>query len=115
MSIEKRAKAIGKNIEGQAQEFLGEVTGNDQDVAIGQAKQAEAEIRHQDAKFIDDEASEATDIGNRLKATAKNIEGKVQEFVGDVTGDPQTKAEGQAKQAEANLRHTVEDIKDTLR
>ena len=30
---------------------------------------------------------------NRAKATAKNIEGKVQEAVGDLTGDPKTQAE----------------------
>ena len=51
-------------------------------------------------------------LKNKLKATAKNVEGKVQEAVGDLTGDPQTKAEGKAKQAEAQLRHTVEDVKD---
>ncbi|KOP23798.1 hypothetical protein AMR41_25045 [Hapalosiphon sp. MRB220] len=54
-------------------------------------------------------------IENRVEATAKNIEGKVQEFVGEVTGNPQDKAEGQAKQAEANLRHTVENIKDDVK
>jgi uncharacterized protein YjbJ (UPF0337 family) len=47
-------------------------------------------------------------LEDRVKATAKNVEGKVQEGVGNVTGDPQTKAEGQAKQAEAEGRHTVE-------
>ncbi|MCP6762006.1 MAG: CsbD family protein [Fischerella sp. CENA71] len=54
-------------------------------------------------------------IENRVEATAKNIEGKVQELVGEVTGNPQDKAEGQAKQAEANLRHTVENIKDDVK
>ncbi|RAM53150.1 CsbD family protein [Mastigocladus laminosus UU774] len=54
-------------------------------------------------------------IENRIEATAKNIEGKVQEIVGEVTGNPQDKAEGQAKQAEANLRHTVENIKDDVK
>ena len=49
---------------------------------------------------------------NRAKATAKNIEGKVQEAVGDFTGDPKTQAEGKAKQAEAKVRHAVEDVKD---
>ncbi|MTJ49436.1 CsbD family protein [Dolichospermum sp. UHCC 0259] len=49
---------------------------------------------------------------NRAKATAKNIEGKVQEVVGDVTGDPKTQAEGKEKQAEAKVRHSVEDVKD---
>lgn len=51
-------------------------------------------------------------IEDRAKATAKNIEGKIQEAVGDLTGDREAKAEGQAKQAEAQGRHTVEDVKD---
>ncbi|SKB11270.1 conserved hypothetical protein [Planktothrix sp. PCC 11201] len=54
-------------------------------------------------------------LENRVKATAKNIEGKIQEAVGDVTGDPQTQAEGKAKQAEAKVRHTVEDVKDATK
>ncbi|MDB9349418.1 CsbD family protein [Nodularia spumigena] len=51
-------------------------------------------------------------IEDRAKATAKNIEGKAQEALGNVTGDPEDKAEGKAKQAESELRHGVEDIKD---
>ena len=54
-------------------------------------------------------------VKNRAKATAKNIEGKVQEAVGDVTGDPKTQAEGKEKQAEAKIRHAVEDVKDQAR
>jgi len=54
-------------------------------------------------------------LENRIKATAKNIEGKVQEAVGEVTGDPQTQAEGKAKQAEAKIIHTVEDVKDATK
>ena len=54
-------------------------------------------------------------LEDRAKATAKNIEGKVQEAVGNVTGDPQAQAEGQAKQAEASGRHTVEDVKDNVK
>jgi uncharacterized protein YjbJ (UPF0337 family) len=49
---------------------------------------------------------------DKAKATAKNIEGKVQEAVGDLTGDPETQAEGKAKQVEAAVRHTVENVKD---
>jgi uncharacterized protein YjbJ (UPF0337 family) len=49
---------------------------------------------------------------DKAKATAKNIEGKVQEAVGDLTGDPKTQAEGKEKQAEAKIRHAVEDVKD---
>jgi uncharacterized protein YjbJ (UPF0337 family) len=54
-------------------------------------------------------------LKDRAKATAKNIEGKVQEAVGNVTGDPQDQAEGKAKQAEAKVRHTVEDVKDEVK
>lgn len=52
---------------------------------------------------------------NRVEATAKNIEGKLQEAVGEVTGDPKAKAEGRAKQAEAQVRHSVENMKDDIK
>ncbi|BAY30631.1 MULTISPECIES: CsbD family protein [unclassified Tolypothrix] len=54
-------------------------------------------------------------IENRVEATAKNIEGKVQEVIGEVTGNPADKAEGKAKQAEAQVTHTTENIKDELK
>ncbi|KAB8333249.1 CsbD family protein [Brasilonema bromeliae] len=54
-------------------------------------------------------------LEDRAKATAKNIEGKVQEAVGNVTGDPEDKAEGQAKQAESQVRHGVENVKDDVK
>lgn len=54
-------------------------------------------------------------IENRVEAVAKNIEGKIQEAVGEVTGNPNDKAEGQAKQAEAQVRHTAENIKDEVK
>ncbi|MEK0184759.1 CsbD family protein, partial [Microcoleus anatoxicus] len=48
-------------------------------------------------------------IEDRAKATAKNIEGAAQEALGNVTGDPKDKAEGKAKQKQAEASHTVED------
>lgn len=32
-----------------------------------------------------------------------------------MTGDPKPQSEGQAKQADAKVRHTVEDVKDEVR
>ena len=52
---------------------------------------------------------------NRVKATAKNIEGKVQETMGDLTGDTKNQVEGREKQAEAKIRHAVEDVKDQVK
>ncbi|HEY9620947.1 MAG TPA: CsbD family protein [Crinalium sp.] len=54
-------------------------------------------------------------LEDRAKATAKNVEGKLQEAAGEVTGDPKDKAEGRAKQAEAQTRHAVEDVKDDVK
>jgi uncharacterized protein YjbJ (UPF0337 family) len=54
-------------------------------------------------------------IEDRAKAVAKNIEGKAQEILGEITGNPNDKAEGQAKQAESQVRHTVENIKDEVK
>jgi uncharacterized protein YjbJ (UPF0337 family) len=54
-------------------------------------------------------------LEDKAKAVAKNIEGKAQEALGNVTGDPEDKAEGKAKQAEAELRHGVEDVKDGIK
>lgn len=54
-------------------------------------------------------------IEKRVEATAKNIEGKVQEVIGEITGNPADKLEGQDKQAEAQVIHTTENIKDEVK
>lgn len=52
---------------------------------------------------------------DRAKATGQNLEGKAQEAWGDVTGDPQHKAEGKAKQAGAEAQNAKEDVKDNIK
>lgn len=52
---------------------------------------------------------------DRARATAKNLEGKAQEMLGEVTGDPKDKAEGKAKQVEAEAQQAKEDVKDNLK
>ncbi|MBD1936944.1 CsbD family protein [Microcoleus sp. FACHB-68] len=54
-------------------------------------------------------------IEDRAAATAKNIEGKIQEAVSEVTGDPKDKIEGQVKQEEAANMHAKEDVKDGVK
>lgn len=54
-------------------------------------------------------------LDDKAKAAGKNIEGKAQEAWGNVTGDPKDKAEGQAKQAEAEVRQGTEDVKDNVK
>lgn len=60
MSTEDRAKATAKNIEGKAQEAIGNVTGDPEDRAEGKAKQTEAEARHA-VEDVKDKAKQAID------------------------------------------------------
>lgn len=62
MSIEDRAKATGKNIEGMAQEALGNITGDPKDQAEGKMKQNEAKVRH----AAEDVKDEVKDKVNRI-------------------------------------------------
>lgn len=48
----------------------------------------------------------------RVKADAKEFEGKTQESIGNVTGNQGDRLAGKAKQAEAKVRGAVEDVKD---
>jgi len=54
-------------------------------------------------------------LEERAKAAGENIEGKAQEAWGNVVGDPEQQAKGQAKQGTAELRNTKEDIKDKVK
>lgn len=54
-------------------------------------------------------------IENRAEAISKNIEGKLQEAISEVTGNTNDKVEGQAKQDEAATIHAVEDAKDAVK
>lgn len=46
MSLEQRAAAVAKNIEGKIQEAASEITGNPQDKIEGQVKQKQAAAMH---------------------------------------------------------------------
>ena len=44
----------------------------------------------------------AMGFGKDMKATAKNIEGKAQETIGNITGDKKDQLAGKAKQVQAS-------------
>lgn len=46
MSLDERAKATAKNLEGKAQEAVGKMTGDTSDQMEGKAKQVEGSARH---------------------------------------------------------------------
>jgi uncharacterized protein YjbJ (UPF0337 family) len=51
---------------------------------------------------------------NRAEAMTKNIEGKVQEAIGNITGDPKEQMMGKAKQVESQARNAAEDLKGNM-
>jgi uncharacterized protein YjbJ (UPF0337 family) len=51
-------------------------------------------------------------IENRIEASVKNLEGKLEEALGALTGNQRLKVEGQTKQAQAAAQHTKENLKD---
>jgi uncharacterized protein YjbJ (UPF0337 family) len=53
-------------------------------------------------------------LKERVEATAKNIEGHLQEALGNLTGDVNAQVEGREKQLDSNIRHTIESVKDAI-
>lgn len=49
---------------------------------------------------------------DHVKGAAKDVAGKIQREVGEMTGDKSQQAKGLAKQAEGKLQKKVGDIKD---
>ncbi len=49
-------------------------------------------------------------IQDKVKAAAKNVEGKIQETIGNVTGDTSDQLEGKAKQVEGTARDKAADV-----
>jgi uncharacterized protein YjbJ (UPF0337 family) len=104
-----QAKAKAKQMEGMAQETLGNATGDPKDQVMGNAKQVEGQIRGAAADVKDQMQLQGTP-----KAVTKNIEGKAQSAVGKATDDLGDQVMGTAKQLESQARNAVEDIKDRV-
>ncbi|MCY7407809.1 MAG: CsbD family protein [Alkalinema sp. CAN_BIN05] len=120
MSIQDKAKAAAKNVEGKIQETIGNVTGDSKDQLEGKAKQVEATARDKAADVgerIDNATDDATNDGSadKAKAAAKNVEGKVQDTFGRLTDSPEDQLAGKAKQAEASVQNTAGDVKNKVK
>ena len=50
-------------------------------------------------------------MSNKIKATAKDAEGKLESAYGDLTGDTGHKIKGEAKQMQAKAMHASENLK----
>jgi len=106
----ERVKAVAKDLEGKTQEAIGNVTGDAKNQIAGKAKQAEANLRN-----ATEDVKDSVKLPERIKANAKNLEGKTQEAFGNVTGDRRDQISGKAKQVEAKTRNLLEDAKDKVK
>jgi uncharacterized protein YjbJ (UPF0337 family) len=52
--------------------------------------------------------------GDQVKGTAKNVAGKVQQKVGELTGNKTQQAKGVAKQVEGNVQKGVGNVEQAL-
>jgi uncharacterized protein YjbJ (UPF0337 family) len=52
---------------------------------------------------------------DQIKGKAKDIGGKIQEKVGEVTGNRQQQSEGNLNQAEGKVQKKVGDLKDMVK
>jgi len=53
-------------------------------------------------------------LEDKIKATAKDAEGRLEAAAGAITGDGQLQAEGEAKQVQADLMNAAGSVKDKL-
>lgn len=52
---------------------------------------------------------------DKINNKAEELKGKVKEFVGEATDDPELEAEGHVDQAKGNLKQAGEKIKDVFK
>jgi uncharacterized protein YjbJ (UPF0337 family) len=53
-------------------------------------------------------------LEDKIKATAKDAEGRLQAAVGEISGDDQMTAKGEAKQVQAQLMDAAGTLKDKV-
>ncbi|WP_094555656.1 CsbD family protein [Synechococcus sp. 1G10] len=53
-------------------------------------------------------------LDDKIRATAKDTEGKLQAAAGELTGDDRLKTEGEAKQLQAKVMGAAGDLKDQV-
>lgn len=62
-----------------------------------------------------DDAATSTGIERRVKATGREIEGRVQRGFGEVTDSPANQVEGRAKQFSGEAQNRAEDLGDRVK
>jgi len=53
-------------------------------------------------------------LEDKIKAGAKNVEGRLQSAAGEISGNKQMQAEGEAKQVQSHLMDAAGNLKDKV-
>jgi uncharacterized protein YjbJ (UPF0337 family) len=74
---------VAKGLEGQAQEAIGNMTGNHKDQIMGKAKQVEAQALNagEDLRDNIDFQSRSNDMKNSVENQAKDLKNSIKDFV----------------------------------
>lgn len=54
-------------------------------------------------------------LGDKIKHTAEEVEGKVKETTGKATDDERLETEGKVDQGKANIKQAGDDVKDAFK
>ncbi|MBD2055520.1 CsbD family protein [Oculatella sp. FACHB-28] len=65
--------------------------------------------------LADNDAATSTGIEHRVKATGRELEGRVQRGFGQVTDSPDNRVEGRAKQLSGRAQNQAEDLGDQVK
>ncbi|NJL41076.1 MAG: CsbD family protein [Leptolyngbyaceae cyanobacterium RM2_2_4] len=63
----------------------------------------------------ENDAATSTDIERRVKATGREIEGRIQRGLGEATNSPANQVEGSAKQFSGEAQNRAEDLGDRVK
>lgn len=91
----ERAKGLGDQIAGQARQAMGNLTGNEEQVAQGRAQEAQGETRQEVAKGV-----------GQAKGTFEEAKGNVKQGVGGLTNNDSMQAEGKWDETKGETRRT---------
>ena len=104
-----RVEAIGKDIQGKAQETIGKITGNKEDQVKGKIKQVESKVRN----AVED--IKETSWRPESRAVTKNIEAKTEKAIDNSIVNPNYLPQGKTDDIKSESRNPANKMKDEIR
>ena len=94
----EKVKGAGEELKGNVKKGAGDVLGNEQMQAEGEAERLKGQARQDAAK-----------TSERAKGVGEEVKGGVKGAIGDLVDDPQTQAEGEAERLKGRARQKANE------